>query len=562
MVEWSTACPDWAERIVERRSLIPFEPLFPEEAMAAGVVFRDLLMVDALGSPRMGDCCRDWVLNFVDTIFGSYDHSTGRRLIREFFLSVSKKNAKSTTAAGIMLTALIRNWRKSAEFLIVAPTIEVAQNSFKPAYDMIRNDPELAAILHPQEHYRTITHKTTRATLKVIAADNEAVSGKKAVGVLIDEMWLFGKRPHAESMLREATGGLASRPEGFVVYLTTQSDEPPAGIFRQKLNYFRDVRDGKIKDPRSLPVLYEFPQAMLDAKLYENPDYFYITNPNLGASVDPEFLTDELTKAVSAGAQSLSGFYAKHLNLEMGIGLRSDRWPGVEYWASRADPTLTYEEVLNRSEVVVVGIDGGGLDDLFGLAVLGRETGGGKWLLWSHAWCHDGVLERRKSIASRLRDFANAGELTIVDDRLGDLDGIVEIVREVQDRGLLGAVAVDPAGLGELVDALASLDVSAADGNLIGVGQGYRLMNAIKTAERRLATGTLWHGGSSLMSWCTANLKIEPTATAIRATKQNAGDAKIDPIMAAFNAIDVLSTAPLGASIYNSAERSEGLLVL
>ncbi len=562
MVEWSTACPDWAERIVERRSLIPFEPLFPEEAMAAGVVFRDLLMVDALGSPRMGDCCRDWVLNFVDTIFGSYDHSTGRRLIREFFLSVSKKNAKSTTAAGIMLTALIRNWRKSAEFLIVAPTIEVAQNSFKPAYDMIRNDPELAAILHPQEHYRTITHKTTRATLKVIAADNEAVSGKKAVGVLIDEMWLFGKRPHAESMLREATGGLASRPEGFVVYLTTQSDEPPAGIFRQKLNYFRDVRDGKIKDPRSLPVLYEFPQAMLDAKLYENPDYFYITNPNLGASVDPEFLTDEMTKAVSAGAQSLSGFYAKHLNLEMGIGLRSDRWPGVEYWASRADLELTYEEVLNRSEVVVVGIDGGGLDDLFGLAVLGREVGGGKWLLWSHAWCHDGVLDRRKSIASKLRDFANAGELTIVDDRLGDLDGIVEIVREVQDRGLLGAVAVDPAGLGELVDALASLDVSASDGNLIGVGQGYRLMNAIKTAERRLATGTLWHGGSSLMSWCTANLKIEPTATAIRATKQNAGDAKIDPIMAAFNAIDVLSTAPLGASIYNSAERSEGLLVL
>lgn len=461
-----------------------------------------------------------------------------------------------------MLTALICNWRKSAEFLIVAPTIEVAQNSFRPAYDMIRNDPELAAILHPQEHYQTITHKTTRATLKVIAADNEAVSGKKAVGVLIDEMWLFGKRPNAESMFREATGGLASRPEGFVIYLTTQSDEPPAGIFRQKLNYFRDVRDGKIKDPRSLPVLYEFPQAMLDAKLYENPDYFYITNPNLGASVDPEFLTDEMTKAVSAGAQSLSGFYAKHLNLEMGIGLRSDRWPGVEYWASRADPTLTYEEVLNRSEVVVVGIDGGGLDDLFGLAVLGRETGGGKWLLWSHAWCHDGVLERRKSIASRLRDFANAGELTIVDDRLGDLDGIVEIVREVQDRGLLGAVAVDPAGLGELVDALASLDVSSAEGNLIGVGQGYRLMNAIKTAERRLATGTLWHGGSSLMSWAVANIKLEPTATAVRATKQNAGDAKIDPIMAAFNAIDVLSTNPGGASIYNSAERSEGLLVL
>ncbi len=94
MPEWSTACPDWGSRIEHRRSLIPFDPLFPEEAEAAFEVFRDLKMVDAVGSPTMGECCRDWVFDFVNAIFGSYDHASGRRLIREFFLSVAKKKWK------------------------------------------------------------------------------------------------------------------------------------------------------------------------------------------------------------------------------------------------------------------------------------------------------------------------------------------------------------------------------------------------------------------------------------------------------------------------------------
>src|SRR5574337_96507 len=103
--------------------------------------------------------------------------------------------------------------------------------------------------MHVQTHIKTITHRNSDATLKVVAADSNTVSGKKSVGTLIDELWLFGKQPDAENMFREALGGLASRPEGFVVYLTTQADDPPAGVFKQKLQYARDVRDGKIVDP-------------------------------------------------------------------------------------------------------------------------------------------------------------------------------------------------------------------------------------------------------------------------------------------------------------------------
>ncbi|WP_206613054.1 terminase large subunit [Paenirhodobacter populi] len=544
MMEFTTACPDWERRIVQGRSLIPFPPLFPDEAAAALDVFKSLRIVDAAGSPTFGEACEQWVFDFVGAIFGAYDPETGKRLIREFFLAISKKNSKSTLAAGIMLTALIRNWRMSAELLILAPTIEVAGNSFKPAADMVRVDGELSDLLHVQDHLRTITHRTTGAQLKVVAADNDTVSGKKAAFVLIDELWVFGSKPKADAMLKEATGGLVSRPKGFVVSITTQSDAPPSGVFKDKLDYARDVRDGKKEDRKFLPVIYEFPKDMIDGEGYLDPANFYITNPNIGRSVSPEWLEDELRKEMGKGPESRNVFFAKHLNVEIGMNLRANRWPGADFWSARADKGLTYEAVLSRSEVVVVGIDGGGLDDLFGMAVVGREKGARDWLCWHHAWCHKGVLDRRKSIASKLIDFQRDGDLTIVGDELADISAIVEIIGEVKQRGLLASVSVDPAGLGELIEALAEIDVTQDDGTLIGAPQGYAMMNAIKTAERKLANGTLRHDGSALMSWCVGNIKIEPTATAIRATKANAGDAKIDPAMALFDAVTVMSRNP------------------
>ena len=71
------------------------------------------------------------------------------------------------------------------------------------------------------------------------------------------------------------------------------------------------------------------------------------------------------------------------------------------------------------------------------------------------------------------------------------------------------------------------------------------MMSSIKGAERRLASGLLKHAGGPLMQWCVPNLKIEPTSTGIRATKQTAGDAKIDPAMAMFNAVTLMSRNPV-----------------
>ncbi|MDQ2822745.1 MAG: terminase large subunit [Pseudomonadota bacterium] len=553
-MEWTTACPDWERRLVAGESIIP-PPIYPDEAERALAIFKELRITDQPGHPTFGECSEQWVFDFVAAIFGAYDAETGKQAIREYYLLISKKNTKSTIAAGIMLTALILCWRSDEEHLILAPTKEVADNSFKPAAGMIRADEELLELFQIQDHIRTITHRVTKATLKVVAADTDTVSGKKSGRILIDEHWLFGMRANADSMFIEATGGQISREEGWVIYLTTQSDQPPAGVFKEKLDYYRKVRDGKIIDRKSLGVLYEFPDAMVATKAYLKPENYYVTNPNIGRSVSGEWLEDQLIKMQGQGDGKYQKFIAKHLNIEIGLNLRTDRWAGADFWLAAGAINITLDYLLASSEVVVVGIDGGGLDDLLGLTLVGRERGTGRWLTWSHAWAHQIALERRPEIAPALRDFEKQGDLTIVDLPGKDVIGVADIVCRVQLARLLpeeNGIGVDAAGITDIVDELISDGRDIEMKQIVAISQGWKLNASIKTTERAVAGGELLHGAQAMMAWCVSNARTEDRGNAISVTKQVSGKAKIDPLMALFNAVSLMALKPKAVeSAYN-----------
>jgi phage terminase large subunit-like protein len=548
---WATACPDWEERMLGGRSLVPELPLFPAERDRAIRIFDRLMLPDVIGTPAMAEAAGDWFRDIVAVLFGSYDAEANRRMVQELFLLVPKKNGKSSYAAAIMVVAMIVNRRPNAEFLLIAPTKEIAGIAYKQARNIILADPELKKVFKkPQDHLKTLTHHLTGATLQIKAADTDVITGSKSTGILVDETHVFAKKSNASEIFVEIRGALAARPDGFMIQITTQSKEPPVGLFKSELALARDIRDGNVDLPR-LAVLYELPDALARDDGWKDRKLWPLVNPNMGRSVDERFLENQLLAAEQPGAEpgALALLASQHFNVEVGLSLRNDAWAGARYWLGAADETLTLDELIARSEVATIGIDGGGLDDLLGLAVLGRCKTTRDWLLWNHAWAHDDVLERRKDIVSRLQDFMAAGTLTLCDGPTADVLGVADIVERIRDAGLLPekhGVGFDPQGVAAMVDELAARGIG--DEQVVGISQGFRLSSAVWGMERKLKDGTLWHSGQEMMAWCIGNAKVEQRGNAVLITKQIAGKAKIDPLVASFNAVMLMARNPAGAA--------------
>lgn len=550
-MSWDLSCPDWWRRLQQGKSLVPDLPLWTAEGERAVRIFNKLRLADVPGTPTMEEAGGEWFRDIVRAMFGSVDPVTRQRMIRELFALVPKKNSKTTDGALLMVTALLMNQRPRASFVMTAPVQDVAQLAFDAAAGAIDLDGVLSRKFHVRHHLKTILHRETKAELEIMTFDPSVLTGQKiSGGALIDELHVCAKMAKAPKALRQIRGGMLPFPESFLAFITTQSDDPPVGVFAEELTKARDIRDGK-REGAMLPVLYEFPREVQESqdRRWEDPALWPMVTPNLGKSITIERLKADHADAKATSEAELRIWASQHLNIQIGVALAAAGWAGAEFWERRGDPLLTLDALLERCEVVVVGIDGGGLDDLLALSAVGREKGTRKWLHWAHAWAHEIVLERRKELEPQLRDFERDGDLTIVALPGQDVEELADYVQKINEAGLLPdkhAIGVDPAGIGAVVDELTAEHRGIEMDQIIAVSQGWKLNGAIKTTERSVAGGDFVHGAQPIMAWAVGNAKVVPVGNAVTITKQAAGSAKIDPLMATFNAVTLMALNPAG----------------
>lgn len=553
------ACPDWWEKLQAGETPMADVPLNRQRAAKALAFFNRLRLPDVPGNPPMSEACGDWFKDILCAFLGSEDPETQRRLVWELLCMVPKKNSKTTYVAALGLTALYMEEAPNRQMLIVAPSQNISLRCFEQAQGMIRIDPRLKDVFDVQDHLKCITRIKTGTKLNVKTFDTSIVTGEIPILTIIDELHELGKNANAVRVMQQIRGGGITKQRGQVLMITTQSDQRPAGIWEAELKKARAIRDGKGgAAPIMLPVLYEFPrEKQLDQEYWRDRKNWRHLLPNLGRSIDPQALIDDYENNGKVSKEAEQVWTSQHLNIEIGVGLGGDGWSGALHWGSCIDESLTgLEKLLSRSEVCTVGIDWGGADDLAGLYVIGREAKTKRWLGWGKAWARETVFERRKSIAGQLRKFADEdGDLVIAASGEDQAASAAAICRKIADSGKLpesAGIGLDSAGVALLLDALTDVDLEYP--MVQAVMQGWKLQTAISSVPLKLEDRRFIHGDQPIMAWCVGNARQTLKGSNYIVTKEVSGAAKIDLLMAMFNAAMLMFQNPEadGPSVYES----------
>ena len=493
---------------------------------ASGVPFREM--------------AQEWQRKLIWAIYGPAN-ADGDMLVSEVFVSMAKKNGKTSLLALIAIAHALAFEKSDARFVLLASTKDQANLLYTPIKSAIEQDSELMKICNVRDYKGDVVFTRTQTNIRCISPELHSTVGEAPEFYVVDEVHLLGRKRTGASMVRQLSSGL-SVTGGIGYYITTSpiAGEPAAGIYLGIYNRAQRILAGEAESENLLPILFELPE---DADPHER-SLWWMPNPSMGTTVKMPWLKQQYDIAASdPDPVVLAEFFSQHLNLRVDdIVAGLDSWIISSRWSTWADRSITLSRIRTECSAVYAGIDVGGQADMTGLVVIGLRDG--QWLLWSRAWLTKEGYQAHPKNQPLYDDFIERDELEIVDtagDDIEELEGILESLP-------LTGIGVDPYGLEEA--ALRMEKVAP----ILAVPRGYKMSPHIEAFERLCFRDELLHNGSTCMAWCVANTVIETKTEAktMRKPGDKYSDKKIDLSICAVNAWAVANNADVGPSVYES----------
>ncbi len=475
-----------------------------------------------------------WQQKAVGHIFG-WKNNDGTRRFRRVFVYIPRKNGKTTFGAVLILIMLYFDGELGAELYSAGADSAQAGLIFEQAQGMVEQNSDLLTNTKIYTSYKSMAVPTLNNTYKVLSGEDDNKDGLNLHAYIVDEVHAQKKRKLID-VLETGTG---ARRQPLGIYLTT-ADFKRESVCNEMLDYAEKVRDGIIKDPEFLPIIFD---ASLDDD-WTSEKVWKKANPNYGVSLKKSYMKAQCRRAKAQPSYE-NTFKRLHLNIQTE---QESRWLKMEQWGTCINPEIQIEDL--KGAKCYGGLDLSQTTDITGFVLFFPEY----CSCLCYFWVPQTQVEKRIEYEAWERDSyieatsGNTIDYSFIRKKINNLSDEYQII---------------DIGYDEYNSSQIAIELSEQDGlELVKFRQGFLSMNApSKELERLVLNQRLNHFNNPVLNWMASNVSIkEDASTNIKPIKPSRNSSKkIDGIVALIMAIGRSMAEELETeSVYNE----RGLIIL
>lgn len=462
---------------------------------------------------------------WVDTqAFGWIDRDTGYRKYREVFEEVARGNGKTARNSGKVGYMSTKGADRGAENYFAGNNKDQARRFYMDFYKQMRISPMLRRQLKLKQ--TDSWYEELNVIVTFLSNNADALDGLRPYFVIKDE--LEGERSFDQ--INQLLRPMKKRKQPMMWYTGTAGTVQD-GPMVYHYSYAKKIleRDPEIDErsiDRYLPIIYE-----IDPDLpYDNPDYWIMANPSLGALLDMEDLLDDWARSQRSPKERVD-FVTKQLNrfatppeavyVDIDTIRRNDRAP-MEVGLLRPYAWGGFD--LSKSED-------------FTAAAIVCELPDGRIGIEHHSWVPEDKIRRGNGRAEQdWAEWIRRGWMTVVPGHYVKYDQMVEWFKTMRRKYEIKAIGFDPYNSMDLQKALRTEGF-----NLRDVRQGPLTLNApMKSLKEQLLDGNVCWDHDQMFEWYLRNVRLRADFFDLEKenwmpTKKNRA-LKIDGFMAALDA--------------------------
>lgn len=473
-----------------------------------------------------------WQVFLLCVTFGWKRKRNGMRRFRRVYWKIPRKNGKSVLAAIIAVYMFAFDGEFGAEVYSGATTEKQAWEVFRPAKQMIERTPELCEAINAEVWAKTVVTVDDGSRMEpVIGKPGDGSSPSCAI---VDEYHEHDTPDLVDTM----ETGMGAREQPLLVEITTAGFNISGPCYDQEIEA-RRMLDGLIENDELFAVLY----GIDDDDDWTKPEALIKANPNIGISVDYDFLMSQQRQAViNAGQQTR--FKTKHLNIW--CSARS-AWLQAHSWALCADPMLSIDEFEGQEAWFI--LDLASRNDICAFVQLfkRRINGQDHFYAFARYYLPEDTVEEAGNNQAAYRRWILQGHLIQTDGAEIDFNFIRDEVMDMAPRFQVREVIYDPWRATMLAQQIASEGATIVEHR-----QTVQLMSPpMKELASAIKSGRFHHDGNPVTAWMASNVVAKEDAKENIYPRKEKPELKIDGIVALIMGVGrAMSPADVDESIY------------